>query len=65
MTNDYHVNMQDSAGKTFPLYVNGACVDEQIATGCCAEHARECVEANQFQNAIARGDIGPDALVTA
>jgi hypothetical protein len=60
-TADYSVKMQDSAGRTCELYVNGASIDELTATGVPEYEAREGVESNAFENAIARGEIGEDA----
>jgi hypothetical protein len=61
MTPDYSVTLQDTQGRTIQLFINGACIDEAVATGVAAWEARENVEGNAFANAIARGEIGEDA----
>lgn len=64
-TTDYSLKMQDSAGRTVELFINGACIDEQIASGLTESEAREGVEGNAFANAIYRGEIGEDAWIAA
>lgn len=61
MTKDYSIKMQDGAGRETTLSINGASVDEMIADGYSTEEARESLESNQFQKAIADGKIGADA----
>lgn len=58
---DYALHMKDSTGKTCTLYINGACIDDQIRAGASESEAVEGVESNAFHNAIYRGDIGADA----
>lgn len=62
-TKDYAITMQDSTGRTCVLSINGACIDERVADGYSEDHAREDVESNAFEKAIARGDIGADATM--
>lgn len=64
-TRDYTLTMQDSAGRTFELGIIGASIDEMIASGYSRADAIENVEANAFQNAIARNDIGADAWLVS
>lgn len=61
MTKDYSVTIQDSAGRTTVLYINGASIDELGGS----ESAREAVESNAYQNAIAAGEIGEDAFLVS
>ena len=63
MTADYSITMQDRQGRTTPLFICGASIDEAVATGVPEWHAREDVESNAFANAIARGEIGDDAWI--
>jgi hypothetical protein len=65
MTTDYSIQMRDSKGRTCVLCINGASIDEQIASGTPEWEARENVEGNSFANAIHRGEIGDDALLVA
>ncbi len=61
MTNDYSLTLEDSTGRQFVLHINGACVDEMGGD----DRAKENVEDNAFQNAIAEGLIGEDAYLVA
>lgn len=63
MTKDYSVKLQDGSGRTVELFISGADIDEQIASGTNEYEARENVESNAFGNAIARGEIGDDAWI--
>lgn len=47
---DYRLVLRDASGRECVLYITGADDD-----------TREAVEANAFQNAVARGLIGEDA----
>ena len=62
-TPDYSITMRDSTGRTATIAINGACIDELIATGYSPELAHESVESNAFQNAIHRKEIGADAWI--
>lgn len=64
-TKDYAIQLQDGQGRTFELCINGACIDERIAEGASESEAREGVEGNAFWNAVAAGEIGEDAWITA
>lgn len=57
MTKDYSLTLEDSTGRRFTLHINGASIDELGGD----DRARESVESNTFQNAIAEGHIGADA----
>jgi hypothetical protein len=61
MTNDYTVTLQDNTGRVVTLFINGACIDEQIAHDTPEWLAIENVESNAFANAIAEGIIGENA----
>jgi hypothetical protein len=65
MTKDYGIIMQDKNGRRTTLAINGASIDELVATGSSREDATESVEGNTFQNAIARGEIGDDAWMVS
>jgi hypothetical protein len=60
---DYEVNLIDSTGKTARVYINSDSIKEAIKSGISEAIATEQVEQNAFQNAIARGDIGEDAIL--
>lgn len=64
MTHDYSLKLQDGTGRTFELSINGACIDEVIATGVPEYEAIEGVQNNAFWNAVAEGLIGEDAWIT-
>ncbi len=55
---DYAIVMRDSAGRQILLHITGDSVNEAIRDG----GFREDVESNAFANAIARGEIGEDAI---
>lgn len=59
MTRDYSATLEDSTGRRVTLYITGASVDEMGGD----DRAREAVEGNEFQNAIAEGLIGDDAYL--
>lgn len=59
-TADYSVTLQDRTGKTLVVYINGASVDELVATGVSLERAKEDVEQDRFWAAIDNGDIAED-----
>ena len=46
MTKDYTIKMQDSAGRIHEVFVNGTCIDEQLAQGASITEATEGVENN-------------------
>lgn len=62
-TADYSLKMQDGTGRTTELFINGACIDEVIATGVPEYEAIEGVQNNAFWNAVDRGEIGEDAWI--
>jgi hypothetical protein len=59
MTKDYEVTLEDSTGRRVTLYINGDNIDQMGGTRWAIEE----VERNAFENAIAAGDIGPDAYL--
>jgi hypothetical protein len=59
-TVDYSVTLKDGSGKTLVVYINGASVDELVATGVSLERAKDDVEQDRFWAAIDRGDIAED-----
>jgi hypothetical protein len=59
-TSDYSAKLIDATGRELEVSINGASIDEMVATGLTQESAREEVEQNAFQNAIARGEISAD-----
>jgi hypothetical protein len=61
MTKDYTIKMQDSAGRIHEVFVNGTCIDEQLAQGASITEATEGVENNAVEVAMRQGLIGPDA----
>jgi len=61
MTYDYTITLQDNTGRVATLFINGACIDEQIADDIPEWLAIENVESNTFANAIAEGIIGENA----
>ncbi len=63
-TLDYAANMQDHDGRTVKLFINGDSIDCMVKDGYEYHDAREGVEGNSFQNAIASGEIGADAWLT-
>jgi hypothetical protein len=65
MTQDYSLTLQDSTGRTTTLHIDGASIDEAIASGVEAWEAKENAESNAFGNAISNGVIGDDAWLVA
>lgn len=65
MTKDYAITLKDSDCRTVSLFINGASIDELIETGLQAFEARESIESDAFEKAIARGLIGADAWLIA
>jgi len=63
MTKDYSIMMQDSAGRTCTLFINGDEVAEAVQQGLTPMQARLESQDNQFANAISRGEIGADAWI--
>ena len=63
MTLDYSIKIQDSTGRTTELFINGACIDELLATGMAECEAREGVESNAFWKAVEHDEIGEDAWI--
>lgn len=61
MTKDYTLKMQDSTGRICEVFINGSCIDEQLATGATITEATEGVESNAIEVAIRQGLIGSDA----
>ena len=60
---DYSISLRDSTGKTYELFINGECINEQLRTGKSETEAVEGVETNAFNNAVSKGEIGADALI--
>jgi hypothetical protein len=60
---DYSVTLQDSKGRVVVLNINGDTIFELTNDGFSLEQAKSCVQDNEFQNAIAKDIIGPDAFV--
>ena len=54
---DYSITLEDKTGRTVTLYINGDTIAEFVAQGDTLETAKEAVENNAAQNAIARGEI--------
>jgi|APGre2960657404_1045060.scaffolds.fasta_scaffold38193_8 hypothetical protein len=63
MTKDYTIKMQDSTGRIAVIGVNGASIDEMIATGLPLSEAKQAIEDNSFEVAIRLGEIGADAFL--
>lgn len=61
MTKDYTIKMQDISGRICEVFINGTCIDEQLATGASLTEATEGVENNAVEIAIRQGLIGSDA----
>lgn len=61
MTKDYTIKMQDSTGRVCEVFVNGTCIDEQLAAGASFTEATEGVENNAVEVAIRQGLLGADA----
>ena len=59
MTKDYSIKLQDSTGRIVTLFINGASIDEMGGDA----YARESIESDAFQSAIAEGSIGSDAYL--
>lgn len=59
-TADYSVTLKDRTGRTLVVYINGASVDELVATGVSLERAKDEVEQDRFWAAIDKGDIAED-----
>lgn len=62
-TNDYGIILRDKSGRIVTLSIIGACIDDLIKDGYSKSEAVESVEGNAFQNAVARGEIGDDAVI--
>jgi hypothetical protein len=63
MTKDYSITMQDSTGRIAVIGVNGASIDEMVATGLSLSEAVQAIEDNSFEVAIRMGEIGADAFL--
>jgi hypoxanthine phosphoribosyltransferase len=63
MTKDYSITMQDQTGRVAVINVNGASIDELVATGATLDFAKECVEDNAYEVAIRWGEIGADGFL--
>lgn len=59
-TRDYEVTLQDSTGRIAVVGIDGASIDELVATGMLFSHAVEEVEDNCIGVAIREGRIGAD-----
>ncbi len=65
MTKDYRITLEDDAGRTCSLSINGDSIDEAIKAGCPLDIAMEQAENNAAENAIARGDIGATCFLVS
>ena len=65
MTSDYSITLQDSAGKTLEVAIDGASIDNEISNGATEAQAVEGAEQNAFANAIYNGNIGADCWVVS
>jgi hypothetical protein len=65
MTKDYCITLEDGAGRTVKLSINGDCIDEALAQGYSLDIACEQNETNKVENAIAEGLIGTDCYLIA
>jgi len=63
MTKDYSITVQDSTGRIAVININGATIDELVATGETFSYASEQVEDNSFEVAVREGLIGADAFL--
>ena len=63
MTKDYSIKMQDSTGRIATIGINGASIDEIVATGLSLSEAVQAIEDNSFEVAIRMGEIGADAFL--
>ena len=63
MTKDYSIKMQDSTGRIATIGINGASIDELVATGLPLSEAVQAIEDNSFEVAIRMGEIGADAFL--
>ena len=63
MTKDYSIKMQDSTGRVAIIGINGASIDELVATGLSFNEAIEAIEDTSFEVAIRMGEIGADAFL--
>lgn len=57
-TRDYALTLRDDAGRIAIVPINGDSIDEHMRDGRTFEDAREIVEGNATQKAVARGEIG-------
>lgn len=64
-TPDYAITLRDSGCRVVTLPITGASIDDMIRDGYSRADAVENVESNAFQNAVAEGQIGEDAYITA
>ena len=56
-TKDYSITLEDVTGRTCELSIHGDCIDEAMERGYSLSEARESIENNKAQNAIAEGLI--------
>jgi hypothetical protein len=62
-TKDYSVTVQDKAGRVAVLSINGASVDECVATGLPLSLVCEQLETNAFWLAVREGEIDESAVL--
>jgi hypothetical protein len=62
-TKDYAVTVQDKQGRIAVLAINGASVDECVATGLSLAEVCEQLETNAFWLAIREGEIDDSAVL--
>jgi hypothetical protein len=62
-TKDYSVTVQDKQGRIAVLAINGASVDECVATGLSLAEVCEQLETNAFWLAIREGEIDDSAVL--
>lgn len=54
---DYTITLEDESGRTCVLSIHKDCIDEAMERGYSLSEARERIEDNKVENAIAEGLI--------
>ena len=62
-TKDYSVTVRDNRGRIAVLAINGASVDECVATGLSLAEVCEQLETNAFWRAVREGEINARAVL--
>ena len=60
---DYSITLEDESGRTVELSIHADCIYEAMERGYTLEEARESIEENKAQNAIAEGLIGYECFL--